>query len=244
MVFALEKHTIDIIIDELAKRGIKEEFLEVGCGDGFNLEELSRTGFIGTGIDISRQAIDAARKRNLMNIELICGDFQDYANRQFSLVLLLNTLEHIDKQSLFIKGIHSVLKTDGICIISVPANTKAYGFADFRAGHYRRYDRTDISSLIENNGLSIERIISIGFPVGNIYTWMYNFLSTILYGKPKFESQSNDYIGIEGRNSHLSFPFNYFSSLAYHFLYYFLKIDRGFRSSDLGYSYIIFAKKV
>ena len=53
--------------------------LDLGCGDGKNLLYLERLGWAVDGIDISRIAIDAARRRlhdaaHLQKGQLLCGD--------------------------------------------------------------------------------------------------------------------------------------------------------------------------
>jgi len=53
-------------------------------------------------------------------------------------------------------------------LISVPAHRKRWGYGDVWAGHYRRYDISDLKALVAHAGLSIEHMECYGFPLANL----------------------------------------------------------------------------
>lgn len=73
--------------------------LDVGCGEGYVLDALSRGGVMAglTGLDLSEQAVQDARARLGARAEIECRDARELASdgRQFDLVMMLEVLEHI-----------------------------------------------------------------------------------------------------------------------------------------------------
>jgi len=139
----LEKREIEIIKKWIKKNHLeKKEFIEVGCGDGLNLEEFSKLGMKGIGIDISKYALDIVENKKLRNIEIKKTDFLKYNNNKNNpgMIFMLNFLEHVKNPGDFIKKAYNVLKKDKHLIISLPVNPKSYGFADKNAGHVQRFN--------------------------------------------------------------------------------------------------------
>ena len=73
--------------------------LEVGCGEGYMLDALSRGGIQASlhGVDFSEPAIEDARQRLGARAELEARDGRELADdgRTFDLVMMLEVLEHI-----------------------------------------------------------------------------------------------------------------------------------------------------
>lgn len=98
--------------------------LEVGCGEGFVLAEIQRTGIDAdlVGIDLSTDAITAARERVNPPAELHVGDARDVV-RSFTgpspdLVMMLEVLEHLDEPEAMIEDLTNL--TSGHVLLSVP----------------------------------------------------------------------------------------------------------------------------
>lgn len=77
MVSVLENEYTYCIVkrqSDLLKKLIKEanakEFIEVGCGEGHNLDLLSDMGLKGIGIDVSGGGYSIAKKENIKNVQL------------------------------------------------------------------------------------------------------------------------------------------------------------------------------
>lgn len=103
-----------------------ESVLDVGCGDGKLLHEVSRRFPEKRllGIDHSEQAVKLATALS-PGIEYLSGDIKDPSllPGSFDLITLIETLEHIppDEIADFLKGLHHYLKPDGTLIITVPS---------------------------------------------------------------------------------------------------------------------------
>jgi ubiquinone/menaquinone biosynthesis C-methylase UbiE len=111
--------------------------LEVGCGDGWRLRKLvHRYGAEVHGVDLSRNAIDEARKGNIIpkgNLRLCGARNLRYApSNHFDLVILGFVLYAVDREDLFavVAEVDRVLHEDSYLIIH-----------DFYAGtpHSRAY---------------------------------------------------------------------------------------------------------
>lgn len=99
---------------EYAKIPRDSEVLSIGAGGKVNelLEDFSkRLEFQVTSFDI-----DESLKPNIV------GDICDYdfANRKFDVVVLSEVLEHLHSPHLGLKNIHSILKENGILILTTP----------------------------------------------------------------------------------------------------------------------------
>lgn len=83
----------------LVQRIAPQSILEVGCGEGYMLDALSRGGVSAVlhGVDFSEQAIADARTRLGPRAELQARDARELADdgRTFDLVMMLEVLEHI-----------------------------------------------------------------------------------------------------------------------------------------------------
>lgn len=237
-----EKRAFEIIKGYMAKKKIFCPFIEVGCGDGFNLKEFSKMGLNGIGVDISKEAIKIAKSRKLKNIRLIEEDFLKL-NIKTNLIFMLSVLEHIKDDISFLKKANDLLEDNGILVIAVPANSKAYGFADINAGHYRRYDRDEIKKKLESGGFKINEVFSFGFPVCNFYTWFFNYCHKRKLKNPKVQMNKNLVSGIENKENYYPNIFQKLSKIAFPILSILIKMDGLFLKTNLGNGLVIFARK-
>lgn len=94
--------------------------LDIGCGSGGDLEQLSRKAAYPVrfvGIDTSPSQIDKAKARNLgERFEFVVADVSQglpYADQSFDLVLSVNVLECIVDKERLLTEVHRVLKPGG-----------------------------------------------------------------------------------------------------------------------------------
>lgn len=117
--------------------------LEVGCGTGKLLEELSAHNDT-MGIDKSAEAVKFSKQRGLENVTE--SSIENYkTNEQFDCIIALDILEHCQDDSRAIEKIYSLLKKDGVAIIFVPALKCFWGKRDKISHHFRRYNYSELS---------------------------------------------------------------------------------------------------
>lgn len=98
--------------------------LEVGCGAGIDLVRFGRAGVKVTGIDLSRTAIDLARRnveQNGLNADLrvMNGESMQFPDNSFDVVYAHGVLQYTADANKMISEIHRVLKPGGEFIVMV-----------------------------------------------------------------------------------------------------------------------------
>ncbi len=245
MDLPLESLEISIIEQTLRKKDLlAATYLEVGCGDGFNLERFSRLGMHGLGIDLSPEAIAIVLAKKLPGVLVRPGNFFTESQElpvAPRLIFMLNILEHIEEDKKFIERAFTILPPNGYLIIAVPANQRAFGFADENAGHLRRYDEQELLSKLKPAGFLIEEWFNVGFPVNRLYTWLFNFLN-----KKKFRQTNRSQTltsGIRHKKAYYGGIFDVLAKLSFPILTVIIQIDRLFINTSLGNNFVVFAKK-
>jgi ubiquinone/menaquinone biosynthesis C-methylase UbiE len=95
--------------------------LEVGCGEGKMSRWLSENGFKIEAIDISKEAIDIAKKQN-SRVNYVCGNVfaLKRENNYYNEVYSLHVMEHIENVEDSLKEIYRILKKEGKLVIRIP----------------------------------------------------------------------------------------------------------------------------
>jgi ubiquinone/menaquinone biosynthesis C-methylase UbiE len=96
--------------------------LELGCGSGLPLTKMMAERYIVTGVDISQNQIDLARK-NVPGVEFIKQDMTnlDFPDESFEAVTSYLAILHLpreEKVELY-RNIHRMLKKGGILLMSI-----------------------------------------------------------------------------------------------------------------------------
>lgn len=120
--------------------------LDFGAGNG---EYCNR-------VDLSK--IKAIELDEEQRTQLRCESYNDLSsikNCSLDLIYSLNVLEHIDDDLAILKELVSKLKDGGTIKILVPAKMELYSHMDKKVGHFRRYEKKELISLIENANLQL-----------------------------------------------------------------------------------------
>lgn len=144
--------------------------LDVGCGTGRHILELSR--FEGTYMGLDMADDDLKRMRYLLtmaqregnvagDVHILQGDgarlpFADY---EFDNVICTETLEHVDNDEAMLEDLVRVLKPGGVLCISVPDEYSerllwrlSPRYRTAPGGHVRIYRRKQIKSMLKEHG--------------------------------------------------------------------------------------------
>ena len=132
----------------LARRFCRgKKVLDVGCGYGYGSFILSSVSEKVVGIDISEKAIQSAKEQySKRNIDFLVMDaewmkFPD----QFDVIVSFENIEHLKHPELFLSRATSLLKPDGILIVSSP--NKKYTRGD-NPYHFIEYSYEDFKALL------------------------------------------------------------------------------------------------
>jgi len=238
MDMPLETRERELIVKWLKRNNfINKKFVEVGCGDGFNLEAFSELGMSGTGIDISDKALELARKKRLKRIRILKYNFLKY-QKKTGLVFMLNFLEHVKNDTDFMKKANDILPNEGYLVIAVPINPKVYGYADVNAGHMRRYTKAELERKLAIASFKIPYSYHVGFPICDIYTSTFNFIF-----RNKKTHAKNFESGIRNGVNYYPSVFNLLSKFLFPIILFLIKLDFMFLHTKFGNNIVLFCKK-
>ncbi|HET9906373.1 MAG TPA: class I SAM-dependent methyltransferase [Anaerolineales bacterium] len=101
-----------------------KSILEVGCGVGIDLVRFAGGGATVTGIDLSKTAINLARKNFVQNnlpadLRIMNGECMQFEDNTFDVVYAHGVLQYTADSSKMITEIHRVLRPGGEAIMMV-----------------------------------------------------------------------------------------------------------------------------
>lgn len=110
------------LFNEILRNKPGGKLLEVGCGMGTDLLQLAHRGLKVTGIDLTEEGIDLAKKRFEMYgipAELKVDDAENlsFGENVFDVVYSFGVLHHTPDTPKSIDEVHRVLKSDGVAVI-------------------------------------------------------------------------------------------------------------------------------
>lgn len=99
----------------------KDRILEIGCGIGTVVNELSSKGHDIIGIDISSEAIEYGRKKySDIRLEVQAAETLPYEDASFEAVLSFDLFEHIAAIDKHISEVRRVLRPGGYYLFQTP----------------------------------------------------------------------------------------------------------------------------
>jgi SAM-dependent methyltransferase len=151
------------------------QVLEIGCGNGFILKELSKMGAKCVGLEPGPQMEQEILKKE--GIELINDFFPtNRLESDFDLIIHFNVLEHLNNPIQALKLQASRLKPKGKIIFGVPncePNLKIGDLSIFTHEHYNYFTRDGVFLIAESCGLILDSV-TIGASDGMIFCSMVN----------------------------------------------------------------------
>lgn len=152
--FVGRRRILETILRREIPSSLARDMLSVGSGPAEGLEWLlqfaARDGVV-TGLDI-----DPAHGAGVPDrVRFVAGTLEavPFASASFDVVLALDVLEHMEDDLAALREAIRLLKADGLLIITVPALPFLWGRQDIVSGHWRRYTRKSITSLLRRAGL-------------------------------------------------------------------------------------------
>lgn len=166
----------------------QDNFLDIGCGNGFFLETAQNFGFKEVvGVEPSSHALAQAKPQILPNIKEGVFTADLFAGKQFDVITALQTFEHILSPNQFLADIKQVLRPGGlVLIISHNVSSVASRFFKERCpiidiGHVYLYDKETIRRIFEKHNFKVLKV----FSVRNIIA--VNYLIKLLPIKQQFK---------------------------------------------------------
>ena len=135
-------------ISEYARKLCPESILDVGCGDGFFLNNLGLDQTRLLGVDQNENSIAFARAFS-SGAEFQARDVADLSE-QFDLATSIEVLEHIPDQDIpgFVSAMAARIKPGGHLIVCVPTDV-----VPVSAKHFRHYNETLLAEQMQGQPL-------------------------------------------------------------------------------------------
>ena len=157
---------------------VGKRVLEVGCGVGNFTHYLRQRDYVlaTDNNDEYLEMVDSSMAHmdniDVQNIDWEKADFDALRAHDFDTIVCLNVLEHIEDDAGALSSFAAILPSGGSLVLQVPAMQSIYGEIDRAIGHFRRYDRESLQTLIQAAGFDVEHIRYFNLP--GILGWYVN----------------------------------------------------------------------
>ena len=144
------KYRNELILTFINKYKIKGDFLDIGGGNGFQVNAISESKTVdGKVIMIEPGYKGCLNAKNRKCENIYCGIFQDFDfdKNKIHNVGLFDVIEHIEDDIQFLNDLFNLLPNHSRVFINVPAREKYWSQVDAMAGHFRRYENNDITRI-------------------------------------------------------------------------------------------------
>ena len=131
-----------------------KNILDVGCGDGLFFDRLSEFGEV-EGVESSAALVNpSGGHRSRIHVRPFDENFRP--GKQFSLILMLDILEHLPDPAAALRHALALLAPQGRLLVTVPAFQWLWTNHDVINRHFTRYTRTTFRELARQSGLCIQ----------------------------------------------------------------------------------------
>jgi len=154
------------------------DLIDFGAGIGTFSQRLRTAGYHVKCIEPDRVQRQRLEEQGFDAFDNITSIPDDSASFMFS----LNVFEHIEHDSVAIREVHQKLKPGGTLLIYVPAFECLWTSLDEKLCHYRRYTKTTLRRLVEQEGFAIEYIRyadCLGFIAALVFRLLNRSASTL-----------------------------------------------------------------
>ncbi|MBO0798430.1 MAG: class I SAM-dependent methyltransferase [Blastocatellia bacterium] len=148
------------IFEQIAE-ALGNRILEVGSGTGNITQFLCANGSEVMATDVSPvfRGILQRSFGEFPNVSVGAFDLTAKAlaelRKSFDTIVCLNVLEHIEDDSYALEQMNEVLIPGGKLALLVPAHRILYGEFDRALGHYRRYEKSELTGKLKGAGFRI-----------------------------------------------------------------------------------------
>jgi 2-polyprenyl-3-methyl-5-hydroxy-6-metoxy-1,4-benzoquinol methylase len=149
-------------IYENLKPFLGKRILDIGSGVGTFINYFVHDSELIIGTDIFENQVNIMKEKFKQNKNIrtevfsINEDSTDkYLLDKVDTITCINVLEHIKDDNLALQNMKDMLIPGGKIVLLVPAFNNLYGTLDEACGHWRRYDKNQLSSLAKSLNLKI-----------------------------------------------------------------------------------------
>ena len=166
----LDHHQLTLrkFLDFFSEVDINKRILDIGCGDGFWMEQLRNLGFENlVGMDMSNTSLERAQQKNL---NVFRSDAEALAfQHEFDFVIMCDVLEHLPHPDRVLKRVRDALVPSGTLYITLPvchsfrdkwrrflhSETRLKQSQQWDSTHVNAWNQQSLTALLERTGFSV-----------------------------------------------------------------------------------------
>ena len=158
--------------------------LEIGCFNGFLLDELKKRGADVYGFDVNQDAVTVGCELFGLTGRLDVSMERLTTYGPFDDILCIDVLEHLDQPTTFVDELYALLQPGGRLTVAGPTTERRfYDKSDFPPHHKWRFSRVGLKALLQEHGF---RVVSASIQRDGML-FLRNFIGRSLYGMNKKE---------------------------------------------------------
>ena len=147
------EHHRGIEIEKCIKENGHSLIWEIGAGDGSVSDHLRSNGIEVICVEPIYGGARLLAEKGAISYCLTLGELE-FPDNSISAIGMFDVLEHIDDASATISEIHRVLAPGGLFVCTVPAYNFLFSDFDVAIGHFRRYSKHSLQSLMRTKNFT------------------------------------------------------------------------------------------
>lgn len=165
-----------LIVNAVTQYKNKGIILDAGCGSGNVTIRLAQNKFSLIAIDTAEKSLDFLRNKvkklglekkvSVKKANLLKTPFK---KNYFDAIVCGEVLEHIHFDTKVIQEFFRILRSGGICVVTVPAHPELWDISDDISGHERRYTKEEMKKKFKTAGFNVLYCNYWGFPLNNLW---------------------------------------------------------------------------
>lgn len=145
--------------------------IDVGCGDGYFLDEAKKRGWNVYGTEYMDSKVEFCRQKGI-NMSQGILDPKNYAPDFFDVIVSIEVIEHINNAREEIKNFHRMVRPGGIVYLTTPHYNSLsrrmfrgkWNIIDYPS-HLSYYTKKTLKRLFNDSGFSLVRFATTGISV-------------------------------------------------------------------------------
>ena len=169
---AVWRRSAQLVLEEARRTGLEARqtrLLDVGCGQGFFMQECAQLGMQVRGIEPSPHAVSYARETLELDVREGVPESLETGER-YHVITMWEVLEHVPQPLQTLRGLHGHLEEGGMLWVTVPninaLQRRIQGgryFNLLNKSHLTHFDRKTLRRMLERAGFSaVRRIVHFG----------------------------------------------------------------------------------
>jgi len=139
------------------------KILDIGCGTGALMDDLTAQGHNVWGLDISQEALKFCRMRGHKKLYLADAAKLPFADDCFDLVTAIGVIEHLDNDEIFLNEVARVLRPQAYFVMLTSSFPWLWSMHDVANEHRRRYYLSEIERLFAASHFQSVRLSHMNF---------------------------------------------------------------------------------